>query len=464
MKGPGAGTRSRELSRLPRAAARRPASSPKLVQKSFLKGRPFVGATKEERITHRLLASGPFAIVGEDERSFLEWNAVGPETQAYYREALEEFKTFVLLYGLLLNTVAEVDLALTNYADYAWSIGLERAAVLKTYAAYISAHPDFSRKGSLRLPRFCRALQGWKRLDPGQTRPPIPWHVAALVALVMATELAAPHAALMVVTMFWVYLRPSEAVGLQEQDLFLPGGSSKDYGFNLHPSARGESSKTSLSDESLLLDSVEVPWLGPLLARARAGDAQSPLFRITADRFGYLWRRALEVAEVPIKYVPYQLRHGGPSHDRLMHHRSMAEIKARGRWACDHTMKRYEAHAMVQQELAALPADVRRRAEAAPARLHAVLSTLLARPGRASRALTSARLRAAAPTARPSRRAPSARGRPRALDASLSSSSCAAPPTSPGPSAPPGGLQRAGTTPTVRVPTFLMTPSSAAWH
>ncbi|CAK0788060.1 unnamed protein product [Prorocentrum cordatum] len=379
----GAGMPSREVSRLPRAApVKRPAASPKIAQKSFLKGRTFVGATKEERIAHRLRASGPFAMVGEDERSFLEWNAVAPETQGYYKDALDDFQTFVDLFGLPLRTAAQVDLALMNYADYAWSIGLERAAVLKTYAAYISAHPDFSRKRSLRLPRFCRALQGWKRLDPGQTRPPMPWQVVALVALVMATQLGSPHAALMVMTMFWVYLRPSEAVGLREQDLFLPSGSRTDYGFNLHPSARGEYSKTSMSDVSLLLDSVEVPWLGPLLARARSGDPQAPLFRLTAAQLGVLWRQSLERAEVPTRYVPCQLRHGGPSHDRLKRYRSMGEIKRRGRWASDYTMKRYEAHALAQQELAAPPDDVRRRAEAAPAKLHAELERLLARPQR----------------------------------------------------------------------------------
>ncbi|CAK0898069.1 unnamed protein product, partial [Prorocentrum cordatum] len=372
-----------KVSRLSRAVSvKRPAASPKIVQKSFLKGRPFVGATKEERIAHRLRASGPFTMVGEDERSFLEWNAVAPETQAYYKGALDDFQTFVDLFELPLHTAAQVDLALMNYADYAWSIGLERAAVLKTYAAYISARPDFSRKGSLRLPRFCRALQGWRRLDPGQTRPLMPWQVVALVALAMAAQLGSPRVALMVVTMFWVFLRPSEAVGLREQDLFLPSGSCTDYGFNLHPSARGEYSKTSLSDESLLLDSVEVPWLGPLLARARSGDPQAPLFRLTAAQLGVMWRRALGLAEVPTRCVPYQLRHGGPSHDRLKRYRSMDEIKRRGRWASDYTMKRYEAHALVQQELAALPVDVRRRAEAAPAKLHAELERLLARPQR----------------------------------------------------------------------------------
>ncbi|CAK0821388.1 unnamed protein product, partial [Prorocentrum cordatum] len=281
----------------------------KIVQKSLVTGRPFVGATKEVRIAHRLRAHGALTMVGEDERSVLDWNAVAPETLAYYRDAFDGFQMFVGLFELPLHTAAQVALAPMNYADYAWSIGLERAAVLNTYAAHISGHPDFSRKKSLRLPRLYRALQGSKRLVPGQTRPTMPWPVVALVALVMATQRGSQHAALMVVTMFGVYLMPSEDVGLREQDLFLPLGLCTVYGFNLHPIAMGEYSKTSLSDESLPLSSVEVPWLGPRLARARSGDPQATRFRLTTAQLVAQWRQSLERAEVPTRYLPYQLRY-----------------------------------------------------------------------------------------------------------------------------------------------------------
>ncbi|CAK0903474.1 unnamed protein product, partial [Prorocentrum cordatum] len=334
------------------AIVERPAASPRIVQKGFLQGRPFVGATKEERVAHRPPASRPFAMARGGERSFLEWNAVTPETQAYYKEALDDFQVFVDLHAPPLRAAAQVDLALTSYADYAWNTGLERAVVLKTYVACIS---------------------GWRRPGPGQTRPPTPRQTVALVALAMATQLAAPRAALIVATMFWAYLGPSEAVGPREQDLFFLGGSSKDCGFNLRPSAGGECGKTTLSDESLPLDSPEAPRPGPLLVRARSGDPRAPLFGLTAAKLGLLWRQALALAGMPTKCVPCQLRHGGPSHDRLMRRRSAAEIKARGRRASDYTTKRYEARAMVQQELVPLPDDARRRAEAAPRRLRAEL-------------------------------------------------------------------------------------------
>ncbi|CAK0853470.1 unnamed protein product, partial [Prorocentrum cordatum] len=280
-----------------------------IVQKSLVKGRPFVGATKEVRIAHRLRAHGALTMVGGDERSVLDGNAVAPETLAYYRDTLDGFQMFVGPFELPLPPAAQVVLVLMNYADYAWSIGLERVAVLNTYAEYISAHPDFSRKKSLRLPRLYRALQGSKRLVPGRSRPTMPWQVVALVALVMAMQRGSQHAALRVVTTFGVHLNPSEAVGLREQDLFLPLGLCTVYGFNLHPIAMGEYSKTSLSDEGLLLSSVEVPGVGPRLARARSGGPQATLFRLTAAQLVVQWRQSLERVEVPYRYLPYQLRY-----------------------------------------------------------------------------------------------------------------------------------------------------------
>ena len=58
----------------------------------------------------------------------------------------------------------------------------------------------------------------------------------------------------------------------------------------------------------------------------------------------------------------YQLRHGGPSHDRRSRTRSLAEVKQRGRWASDTSVRRYEAHARLQQEEASLTVAQRRRA------------------------------------------------------------------------------------------------------
>ncbi|OLP82160.1 Homogentisate 1,2-dioxygenase [Symbiodinium microadriaticum] len=60
-------------------------------------------------------------------------------------------------------------------------------------------------------------------------------------------------------------------------------------------------------------------------------------------------------------------RHAGPSHDRLRQYRSLTEIKLRGRWESDKSVKRYEAHARVNQEFQKLPRAIQQAARQASA-------------------------------------------------------------------------------------------------
>ena len=46
----------------------------------------------------------------------------------------------------------------------------------------------------------------------------------------------------------------------------------------------------------------------------------------------------------------YRLRHGGASHDAAARLRSIAEIKRRGRWASDSSVRRYEKRTWLQSE------------------------------------------------------------------------------------------------------------------
>ena len=56
--------------------------------------------------------------------------------------------------------------------------------------------------------------------------------------------------------------------------------------------------------------------------------------------------------------VLYSLRHGGASDDLLSKRRTLAEIKSRGRWTCDNSLKRYAKATRLQMELARLDDDV----------------------------------------------------------------------------------------------------------
>lgn len=210
--------------------------------------------------------------------------------------------------------------------------------------------------------RSRRCLQGWTKLDPGKTRPPLAW---PLIALIVQTLLKAKEkrAAAAIMLMFVGYLRPGEATHLLEEDLVKPGRGQKHYTLNLRPAEREEMSKVGLSDETIILDSKQIPQLGTFLQKLRTGQPKRLLFQLEASALKRLWEETLETIGLARTHaVLYQLRHSGPSHDRLMRFRSLEEVKKKGRWGSDSSVKRYEAHALVNQHFQRLPTQTQTQA------------------------------------------------------------------------------------------------------
>ena len=71
------------------------------------------------------------------------------------------------------------------------------------------------------------------------------------------------------------------------------------------------------------------------------------------------------------KAVLHQLRHSGASWDRYRNYRDTLEVKLRGRWQADSSVRRYEQHALVAQYFEKLPRSIKSRALAAPKILRA---------------------------------------------------------------------------------------------
>ncbi|CAE8610344.1 unnamed protein product, partial [Polarella glacialis] len=293
-------------------------------------------------------------------QSLLEQEAVGPETAVLYAQLTAEFDCWAINHGLPTGTVEEIDLCLNGYINEACMKGKDLHDATKMLAAVLDRRQDLKES----LPRSRRSLQGYRKLDPGLSRPPMAWELVALIALTMISKDV--MGALAVLVMFVTYIRPGEALSLKESDLIPPSASSTFHSLNLHSSDRAELSKMGMADESMLLDSQILPYLGELLWEATGRDPTMRLFRMNYQELKTKWDAAQIEIEMPKKFVLHQLRHSGPSHDRLMKYRSAAEVKTRGRWAPDSAARRYEAHARVQQEFLRLPEPLRRRAMEAP--------------------------------------------------------------------------------------------------
>ena len=212
---------------------------------------------------------------------------------------------------------------------------------------------------------------GFCKKAPPRSRAPMPKVVmAAIVSGMKAKGMA--DAALQVATQHFTYIRPGALRQLKVKQLIPPLRDAGPLGRwalllapTLEDAARPHATgprarlltKTGTSDESIDLDYP--PWLGPMLgAHARGRQPDEPLFTTPASRVIAAFR-GLGLGLGLHGLMLYQLRHGGASDDVLSKRRSLAEVKARGRWASDSSVRRYAKPGMVQQLLGALTPSAR---------------------------------------------------------------------------------------------------------
>ena len=155
----------------------------------------------------------------------LEVESVQNATRRSYWNLLERFLDFAARFGLRVDSHPLLDAALVDFSDDAFLDGENVDFGEKLQAALEAMLPSFQRHGKLQLPRFKRALKGWRRLAPNRSRLPMPEeHMHAMVGALCA----AGHAEMGLWTrmVFSAYLRPGEGRQLMTADVVEPTGSS----------------------------------------------------------------------------------------------------------------------------------------------------------------------------------------------------------------------------------------------
>ncbi|CAK0877157.1 unnamed protein product, partial [Prorocentrum cordatum] len=277
-------------------------------------------------------------------------------TAVDYQARYQDFLTWAANAGLSVATVTDLEEALLQYLNQQYFDGHDSPDGPKVAAAVAHFRLDLAPKLA-NLPRVLRALKGWKILAPPRARLPLPWPVVALVADWMAANgfLAAARATALT---FVLYLRPSETLSLRVKSVARPVRAGprhlSKYSILLFPAELEARSKTKDYDISILLDNPDFSWVDQMLDRLVEGRAiDAPLFPLDMRS----WVRAFQQAGVALGLdalgppVLFQLRHGGASHEMLTNAREFGDIKKRGRWEADRSLKRYAKGGRVQEQL-----------------------------------------------------------------------------------------------------------------
>ncbi|CAE7599810.1 kidins220 [Symbiodinium sp. CCMP2592] len=271
--------------------------------------------TKEEKAVKRQKLISRTSSPRLHGQTFLEQVAVSAPVAADYASRLRRFMEARHIKDIRAMPEIQLDESLSIYLNNLFEEGADVSEGSKVFAAVLDARPGSSQQ--MVLPRSRRCLKGWSNMDPGKTRPPIPFALIALIALDLLDN-RIYEAFLIILIMFSAYLRPGEALCIRSADLVRPTRSVRHFTINLQPADRWESSKTGLSDETIVLDSPLIPHLGRLLGQLANRRAGLPLFTLDYRMLRFHWQQALvRIGRRHNHAVLYQLRHSGPSHDRL---------------------------------------------------------------------------------------------------------------------------------------------------
>ncbi len=112
----------------------------------------------------------------------------------------------------------------------------------------------------------------------------------------------------------------------------------------------GVAAKLGDFDESVVIDRADLPWFDRFLGMLRRRPPRRTIWDFTqAQRSAQTQRLAALARLEALKVDTYSLRHGGACTDALEGRRPLREIKKRGRWWSDASVRRF------QKAFAALP-------------------------------------------------------------------------------------------------------------
>ena len=277
-----------------------------------------------------------------------------------YRRRLAAFDQWLRVCRRAVLSLEDLDAAFVEYLDKLFFEGVDIGEGTKLLSGLKLIFPSLSRWGPAHLPRAARALQGWSKAAPPLQRLPFPWMaLCAVVGLLLHQGQLEPALALLL--SFSLYLRPGECDSLQAVQVVPPvvgaGGGLSCLGVLLHPTEQGRPGKTGLWDASILLDNM--PFLVPALLELRRRRLGGRLWGYPLGSLGPLFAQACEALHLrPLRPCLYGLRHGGASEDMIQRHRTVPEIKLRGRWASDASLRRYMKVTRLLSELGKVPALV----------------------------------------------------------------------------------------------------------
>jgi len=262
---------------------------------------------------------------------FLVRRAFADATQTKYKNAVTKFRLWCR--GRSWNDYEDLDDLLTQYIHilFANRAGKGRDQAVCTVFGLCSYNPRLKPF----LSRSLLAIRGWGRIVPGESHPPLTWALTALIALKMVVDGYFREAVITLVA-FDCLLRSGESTNLRAQHVIIAGRGASDVKDGVVSLALVKTKAQ--RPQYVEVRDPEVARLLKLLVDTTPGNQR--LCSISTQSYRKLFRRTLRALNLSDDFVPHSLRHGGATR-MYLEGATFAEVKARGRWSSDSTVRRY---------------------------------------------------------------------------------------------------------------------------
>ena len=324
--------------------------------------RPVPPGAINPRVVARAIQRKTLVCQSLPDLSILETTSVSHSTLVDYLARVISLVWVMQNLGLDWDRPEGLDTVLVRYFDFLFMElhnGEDGSKILLAIKFFL---PEYSRLGAFHLPRAIRFVKSLIAEKPSVLRPP-PSLIALCAVLGYLIYIKDIATALQLLLQFRTYIRPGVFDALMVGQLVPPSHASRMpyclWGVILYPSDLGQLGKTGTSDDAVLIDSET--WLGPFLQLlTNSRDKNDLLWTQPGAAVNSKFKTAFAALNLTaLKPVRYSLRHGGASDDLLNRRRSIEEVKKRGQWRTDSSLRRYGKETKALSQIHLMPPPVK---------------------------------------------------------------------------------------------------------
>jgi integrase len=266
--------------------------------------------------------------------------SLAPATHAAYSKQLGSFLSHARLdtRSFLAARASEVDRALAVYIQACYDARSSFTYVSQALSGAVHQRPDLRH----RLPISRQCLCGWDKTREATSHPPLTWELTVVMACTLARS-GYHGPAIAMLLAFDCFLRVGELTRIRFTDIVMPndprtGRAHSTMAVVLRTAKTGKMQPVGIADPDVAR--LVALWARSSKSCSDPSDPDPRLFHFSPDALRRLMYQASVALQLPTRYTPHSLRHGGATDD-FLRHGSIERVQFRGRWKQLESVRRY---------------------------------------------------------------------------------------------------------------------------